>query len=202
MGQQAYQDNARIPCPRCRANNFLGQSQCWQCHSPLPPPEAVQRPVMPMAAPIQPTYAFHTAARPRNRLPLVVVGLAVLCGGLAFVVLRMPKAGESGETLGRARRQPGTAQPETGDPQTIWVTGPASDNPIASESDPVAAEARRAVERASRELDLPPANAARDSEGRYRLRGGGSISAEEWERARRKVRDNSMIKEPPLPPPF
>ncbi len=201
MGQQAYRDSERIPCPRCRANNFLGQAQCWQCKSPLPPPEAMQRPTAPAVAPMQNmTYAFPVRAQRPNRLPLIAVGLVVLCGTLLFALYRVPK---STETSGRGRRLPGAVrQPETTDPPTVWVTGPESDNPVASENDPVAAEARRAVDREARNLDLPPPNAVRDENGRYRLRSGGSISAEEWEQARRKVQDNRYMKEPPLPPPF
>ena len=36
----------RLACPRCRANNFVGQAQCWQCKASLPPPEAVNTPTV------------------------------------------------------------------------------------------------------------------------------------------------------------
>ena len=36
----------RLACPRCRANNFVGQAQCWQCKASLPPPEAMNTPTV------------------------------------------------------------------------------------------------------------------------------------------------------------
>src|SRR5437667_2351552 len=45
------QGTDRIPCPRCRANNFLGQPTCWQCGGSLPPPEALG------AATVSPAYS-------------------------------------------------------------------------------------------------------------------------------------------------
>src|SRR5215470_777064 len=39
------QGQARIPCPKCGANNFLGKTNCWQCGGSLPPPETFAPPV-------------------------------------------------------------------------------------------------------------------------------------------------------------
>ena len=36
----------RLACPRCHANNFVGQAQCWQCKASLPPPEAMNTPTV------------------------------------------------------------------------------------------------------------------------------------------------------------
>src|ERR1041385_1987035 len=41
------QGTARIPCPRCRANNFVGTPNCWSCGGSLPPPEAFAPPRYP-----------------------------------------------------------------------------------------------------------------------------------------------------------
>ncbi len=38
----------RVACTRCRANNFVGQAQCWQCGNSLPPPEAFSAGVPPV----------------------------------------------------------------------------------------------------------------------------------------------------------
>jgi hypothetical protein len=201
----------RIPCPRCRANNFLGQTHCWQCKSSLPPPDATAYPARPVSAPSgypvaapvgYPASHYVVPARRVNWLPVAFVALLV-CGGVLYMALSRAKSPESRSP---ERRQPRVAQPAASDePRTIWVTGPPSQIP---DNDPVTDEARRAVERASRELDLPPPNAARDTDGRIRLRSGGVLSEEEWQRARRKVgdsplvRESPLLKEPPLPPPF
>src|SRR5438094_785724 len=50
------QGTDRIPCPKCRANNFLGQTNCWQCGSSLPPPDSVGSPARAPQNP-QPAYA-------------------------------------------------------------------------------------------------------------------------------------------------
>src|ERR1051325_5261862 len=63
------QGQARIPCPKCRSNNFLGQTNCWQCGSSLPPPEAFAA-AQPSAMPppqSQPQFApgsRHSSERP------------------------------------------------------------------------------------------------------------------------------------------
>ena len=48
---RADRSGERIACARCRANNFVGQAQCWQCGHSLPPPEmaAIAVPPAPMA---------------------------------------------------------------------------------------------------------------------------------------------------------
>ncbi len=39
------QGQTRIPCPKCRSNNFFGQTNCWQCGASLPPPDMLAPPV-------------------------------------------------------------------------------------------------------------------------------------------------------------
>lgn len=64
----------RIACARCRANNFVGQAQCWQCGHSLPPPEMVAAAVQsaptpgrPAAAPVRPVSL--PASAPQVRVP-------------------------------------------------------------------------------------------------------------------------------------
>lgn len=196
---QPSQGGERIPCPRCRANNFLGQTHCWQCKSPLPPPEAVRGPAYPVA-PTPQSYAYAPAPRSRSfpLLPFVGIVLLVFGGALYFVFQNRSK---TTETTTRSRRLPDAAA-RVEQPGVIMDTGPAFDSSVSAENDPVAAEAKRAVDRARGELALPPPNAQRDENGRYRLRSGGAISQEEWERARRSIQDNRFQREPPLPAPF
>ncbi len=66
--------------------------------------------------------------------------------------------------------------------------------------DPIESAARRAVDRESRRLDLPPPKVSED--GKIHLRSGGTISKEEWEAANRKAHESPILREPPKPPPF
>lgn len=52
-------------------------------------------------------------------------------------------------------------------------------------ADPLEAQARRELNRLYRETGYGPVPS--DAQGRVRLRSGGSISREEWERARRSL---------------
>lgn len=61
--------------------------------------------------------------------------------------------------------------------------------------DPVEAEARRALERAKRNIDIPLADTTpKDSDGRIHLRGGGSVGKEDWDAARRAVQNSPLTK--------
>src|SRR5438132_9248633 len=99
------QGNVRVPCPRCRANNFPGTPACWQCGGSLPPPESfaapgayahpvpVPMPAIPAAPPpstylrgayVPPGY-MPLYETPRVRRPWVAViaffGVVILVGG-------------------------------------------------------------------------------------------------------------------------
>lgn len=204
MAQHARRDDsARIACPRCRSNNFLGQTHCWQCRSPLPPPEAMSGYAPPQAVSAPVWTAPSLSRRARNPLPLIFVSLLVLCGVLVFTITRRSKPGETSPHASRLPdRENRSQREESGTPEKVWDVGPITEPSAKPEYDPVAEQARRAVERASQELDLPPPNAARDADGRIRLRGGGSVRQEEWDRARRKVQESPYLREPPMPPPF
>ena len=65
--------------------------------------------------------------------------------------------------------------------------------------DPIESEARRAVDRESQKLDLPPPVSA---DGKVHLRSGGTISQKDWDDATRKVRESPVTRQPPPPAPF
>ncbi len=69
------------------------------------------------------------------------------------------------------------------------------ETPKQTSLDPVEAEARRAIERAKRNIDIPLANnTPKDSQGRIHLRGGGSINQEDWDAARNAVQNSPVMK--------
>lgn len=190
------QGQSRIPCPRCRANNFPGKTHCWQCRSPLPPPEAVQPAVAPPAAAVTPPAAavqppvsaahppFHApapqaAASPiANRPPRSALRFALPVGlGLAVVILAAllfssrPTPSHRAAVNEFAREQ---AQLE----EQLRRMNRGDSFRFAS---PEEEQARRELRRLERQLETtapPPAG----SDGRVHLRSGGSLSREEYDR--------------------
>jgi hypothetical protein len=68
------QGQTRIPCPKCRSNNFPGQTNCWQCGASLPPPNVFAPPVYtppqpPAAGAIPPGVQIAIAQR-HSRQPV------------------------------------------------------------------------------------------------------------------------------------
>ncbi len=195
-GRRGDMGDGRIACPRCRANNFVGQAQCWQCHTPLPPAALVP------ASPIAPVSTW----RPDVRILLPVVAV-VTFGIVWFLVGRSqspersapvslpPQTLSSENSRSRPDAVPALPQENTSSAaQTNTPTAP-------TDSDPLTSQAQREVERARREVGLPP-SAPADPNGRVHLRGGGTISAEEWEEAQRKLQQSPLLRDPPSPPPF
>lgn len=191
------QSAERVRCLRCGANNFPGQAQCWQCRASLPPPEEVGIPARPQPQ----TFAPLAPAPPRWRagmlLRLALVG--ILCAAFA-VTLQVWWPGRA-EKADRAYMPSPTVVPASRESGAVRMdTGPAWDPSVSAENDPVAAEARRALERAHRELSLPIDGSTRDPQERYSLRGGGSLRAEDVERAQRALRGNPYLREIPSAP--
>src|SRR5690349_10083824 len=94
------QGDQRVPCPKCKANNFLATTNCWQCGSSLPPPEAfgaapqpapqgvARRPHSFQPASVEAAYQ-PTPVAGRGGLGViiaVIVALIVVIGGGAAIV--------------------------------------------------------------------------------------------------------------------
>jgi hypothetical protein len=131
----------------------------------------------------------------------LLVGIAML----TFVIVLFVARARSGSALSASTGQTGTQTQET-QRSASDVAGPAPTTdaqtappPVAG--DPVEEEARRAVSREGATLGLPPP-ATVSPDGRVHLRTGGTISADEWNEARRKLKENPLLKDPPVPPPF
>lgn len=168
VGNTMDQGQSRIQCPRCRANNFPGKTHCWQCRSPLPPPEAVLLAVAPAAA------ASPIANRPlrsalRFALP-VGLGLAVvILAALLFSSRPTPSHRAAVNEFAReqAQLEEQLRRMDRGDSFRF--------------ASPEEEQARRELRRLERQLETtapPPAG----SDGRVHLRSGGSLSREEYDR--------------------
>jgi hypothetical protein len=182
------QGNQRIACPKCRANNFLGQPNCWQCGSSLPPPEALGQPVQPAPQPYAPVpqaapfaHTIAPAARKggawKTVVPVVLI-LVVAGAGLIYAAARNQKAPQAAVTkdliqqLDQLKAQSGQQAPSS---------GTSANGPV----DPDVAAAQRAIDKFRR--DNPGFAPPTDAQGNVHLQGGGTITREQWERARNAV---------------
>jgi hypothetical protein len=73
-------------------------------------------------------------------------------------------------------------------------------NAAVNDSDPVVEESKRFIDRESRRAGLP--DPPTSSDGRVHLRGGGSISADQYRDAQRHVSESPVMHSPLPPPPM
>lgn len=169
------QGQSRIPCPRCRANNFPGKTHCWQCRSPLPPPEAVQPAVAPPATAVAPPAAASPIA---NRPPRSALRFALPVGlGLAVVILAALLFSSRPTPSHRAAVNEFAREQVQLEEQLRRMNRGDSFRFASPEEE----QARRELRRLERQLETtapPPAG----SDGRVHLRSGGSLSREEYDR--------------------
>lgn len=94
----------RTVCPKCRANNMPGQTNCFQCGSSLPPPEPASLPIAPDAraqyhnAPPasfpRPPFAVPRRS-PWEAIVICAAVLAVVCGSALLFAARRPNLRQS-----------------------------------------------------------------------------------------------------------
>jgi hypothetical protein len=223
MNSRPGDNGARIACPKCQANNFVGHTNCWQCRAPLPPPEAigaVGRPGPSIAsrhsppAPNQFGGSSPAALSPGRGAPSQLpqgsgfdarflqrwgmspgVAAVVAAVGLGMFLVVWFVAGQLRNGAGTVRSAPTAPVP---------ITAPATPESEASrivndDTDPLVAESRRLIERESRHAGLPEPPTSGD--GRVHLRSGGSISPDQYRDAQRHVNESPIMRTPMPPPP-
>lgn len=185
-------------CPRCRALAPLDAGFCGQCGHQYRTQFTAPPVVLPQAAPAYASAAFPdpVSAVPRRPLQwLAVAGIAALTFALVFWFAgRRNGAAPSAPSSGYIR--------QASTPQRVSVPSEedsAARRALDAEADPVTAQAQREVERAKRDLGLPPPAAAVTPDGRIHLRSGGTIRKEEWDRARSSLESSPLFKEPAVP---
>ena len=204
------QGQQRIPCPRCRSNNFPGHTNCWQCGATLPPPESafpisvrsarpnVEFPIpnaLPMPPPVAPgsrAMVSLPSAAPRPGFNWFYLRLGIL----AVTLLGMLAGATYYANLGRTATQidSGTQQAiEQIDQmgrsmeQMINQSQQPISSPAAMDPNSVEAQAKRELERLQRQHGVTPPPVSPD--GTVRLQSGGTLNPEEYERARRALRN-------------
>jgi hypothetical protein len=180
------QGTDRIPCPRCRANNFPGKPNCWQCGGSLPPPEALRQAAGPPPPQGYPQPMFHppfSGGRKRASWIVVVPVLLILLfvtGGLFAYVARMRTAnpGSGLDALQALRKQmEGRIQQEV-----------SRDAESSEPDDPLEQRAKRELGRLYEKRGYTPPPA--DADGNIHLRTGGTVTQEQWNRALDAVGDD------------
>jgi hypothetical protein len=103
----------------------------------------------------------------------------------------------AGRGNGRETAPTQVAAPAPTEAPAVRDSAPAA-KPATADDDPIVAESKRYIDRASRHagLEQPPTS----SDGRVHLRSGGSISPEQYRDAQRHV-DGSPVMHTPIPPP-
>ena len=67
--------------------------------------------------------------------------------------------------------------------------------------DPIEEEAKRVLERDNAQLQTAPPPGTVGPDGRIHLRGGGSVTREQWDDANRRLRNSPQFRDPMPPPP-
>jgi hypothetical protein len=146
--------------------------------------------------------APRASSRPH---PLLLVGIALLAFAIVLVLVThphpattlpapasVPTAGDNGQRI------------TSGDSASVEAPSTSGTQPSVAPStsgDPLEDAARRAISREAPNVGLPPP-AATSPDGVVHLRTGGSISAQEWNDARAKLKNSPLMRDPPPPPPF
>jgi hypothetical protein len=166
-------------CPRCQAPAPLETAFCEQCGHRYRTAFPAQNP------PPRPATSAKQPAPPLLRAAILVVAVCVAYASFVLVL-----------RLGRDKPANFAADPVRLQPQPTHTGSAPPTNAVeerkAEPIDPVEAEARRALNRAKRDLDIPQ-NAATDETGRLRLRGGGAIDRATWEEAQRKLQNSPVL---------
>jgi hypothetical protein len=123
------------------------------------------------------------------------LAIAIMAGVVALLVLAIVRRGPYTRQAGQTARTVPEVRP-TNSP----ATDKSAADMVRDGDDPIEEQAKRVVDRENAKLGTqPPANAV-GPDGRIHLRGGGSITREQWDEASKKLQ-NSPVFHDPLPPP-
>jgi len=171
--------------------------RCWQCGNSLPPPEAMGQPARPVGfAPPQaglgaaPTaqspppnaYSYDVIPARRSSRWLTILPVALLFVIVLGVLFAIALRSRSGKSMVPGLDDAQEKVNAYADRLRRELQGVESDSDA---DDPLTSQVRREIKRLSGQIGAaaPPA----DSQGNVHLRTGGTITREEWERARDSV---------------
>ena len=203
------QGQQRIPCPKCRANNFLGQTNCWQCGASLPPPEAAgtaqnvgftmpnqpipnppQLPSVPYRAPGSAAMLSLPAGRPKSGVNWFYIRIGLLAVTLVGMLVTASWYSRMGRQIQgidsdtqKAIEQIDQMNRAMG--EMIDQSQPSS--PGALDPDSVESRARREMERLQRQHGI--ANPPLGPDGKVHLQSGGSLDLGDYNRARETLQN-------------
>ncbi|MEP6754505.1 MAG: hypothetical protein ABJA67_03305 [Chthonomonadales bacterium] len=181
----------RVTCPRCGANNFVGQPSCWQCQSSMPPPEAIG-----ISSPHQ--FNQQPFAPPRRTMPMGAVVAITICLILASVV-------GAYILFGRPHKsdvaEPGSLQAKIDELKKQEAAlgkrmGSQVPEPTLGSNDELGSAAQRRLqelkEKAGAMGAAPPSMGNDD----IRLQGGGSLTKDQYQKALDSVKNSGRYHPP------
>ncbi|MCX6379114.1 MAG: zinc ribbon domain-containing protein [Armatimonadetes bacterium] len=173
-------------CPRCQASAPVEAGVCGKCGHQYRTHFTPHQ--------VQPAISPPLQAKPVdgkvNRVLITMLATLVAVGSFGTVIW-----------MGTRPKPDKPASRTTIHAQNVApIERPVQETPIelpkSTRLDPVEAEARRALERAKRNIDIPLADTTpKDSDGRIHLRGGGSVSKDDWNAARNAVQNSPILKQ-------
>ncbi len=188
------QGEQRIPCPKCRANNFLGKTNCWQCGSSLPPPEAFGATPAAYVQPAQPAafssgqapLGYHPQASAKRGGPAIAIAVAAVLVIVVVGAFAMARSRGHRGVPGNLDLSPEQMRQIREFQNSVRQSSGSSDLSSSTDPDSPESQGRREIKRLE-DKGLVPSAPKPDSEGRIHLQSGGTISPEEWERARQSL---------------
>ena len=176
-------------CPRCQTSAPLEAAFCRQCGRQYKTQFTSDNIPAPLNVPLAPPPAEFAAGPPLVLSRRLTQTLTVLGALVVFLSVLAARS---------TMRHDVAAKPDTsGLPQPPPYAAPQV--PATTSSDPINDEAKRFIEQEKQEhgLDPPPSSVGPD--GRIHLQNGGSITREEWDKAKRAVQQSQL--NPPMPAP-
>lgn len=186
-------------CPNCKSPAPLEAAHCGHCGREYRTQfisGSLQAPSM--AGPTGKLHSTQTGDRSAlSDTRVISVSIVVMAGLVAVLILAVIHRSRRAEVVGSAvPRSARSAQRISSAPGERDAA-----NMVKNGNDPVQEEAKRMVERETSRLQSePPANSV-GADGRIHLRGGGSITKEQWEDANRRLRSSPQFSDPMPPPP-
>lgn len=119
-----------------------------------------------------------------------------MAAAVAVLILLLAHRGRPGEYSGQTAQYmngPVTAPRRTVDTNAADM--------VRHGDDPIEEEAKRVLDRDNARLGSSPPATAVGPDGRVHLRGGGSITKEQWDDANRRVHNSPAFRDPMPPPP-
>jgi hypothetical protein len=182
-------------CPKCQSPAPLEATFCGQCGRQyrtqfVTPSVSTPNTERPPHGTVQTPNTRHPAPA---SIPAAILVMSVIVAALILMVAHRNRPGEYTVQTPRSVERPLAAPQLPTDSDAAGM--------VKHGEDPIEEEAKRVVERDNARLQNSPPATAVGPDGRVHLRGGGSITKEQWDDANRRLRNSPEFRDPMPPPP-